>query len=435
MSVSSVPASVDLHSLDEDEVSIFTRPSLKDYDDKHTNDTRVRRCIITIFPPSPEPKWLHPETYFEPSELKQIKIWCGQFEKAKTGTLHAHIYLERQACRFQPLCQKFDNAVGKHCDIKKPRVCSSNQRNCAVNYVLNPNKRCIDTEPFTWDRNKHNVSFQAGLLKPKPTQSVDATTELIVNHILSKPIEWTWDQIVHENIESQLLLATCPWGKRFHNGRRASTTTRTIENVIIYYGASGTGKTTLALDYDAHEDEARQTRYFRRNPEDNGFWGAGRTAYCNQRIIHYEEFCGQEAFHRIKEVCDVGKTGPPVNIKNGGAILNHSTVLFSSNTHPAFWYQQLWEKDQNQFHPFWRRVTKLIFFPPLRPDGSKNIPTDLIPPYYVDQTEDWFAMQGEFSRALEHAKTHWPMADDDNFQKVGNVVCSKKAWINQNYNK
>ena len=168
----------------------------------------------------------------------------------------------------------------------------------------------------------------------------------------------------------------------------------TIPGVVIMYGAGGTGKTTMCISYDAASDlEPQNERYYRRNHEDGSFWGGGRTAYNGQRVIHFEEFSGQEPFSRVKEVCDIGKEGPAVNIKGSGTELNHTTVLFSSNIHPAGWYHNLWKLDPKQFHPFWRRVTKVLFFPAKRPDGALNIPDEDNEPYFIDQTDDWKHMR------------------------------------------
>lgn len=145
--------------------------------------------------------------------------------------------------------------------------------------------------------------------KAKPTKKEDVI-ENQRKHIESKPKHWTWDQILHEDDFSKTLLCTCSWGKKYHEGRHAEIARRTINNVIIMYGAGGTGKTTLAHSWDVRDDEDKQERYYRRNPDDGHFWGGGRSAYKGQRIIHLEEFCGQEQLSRLKELCDIGKEGP-----------------------------------------------------------------------------------------------------------------------------
>jgi hypothetical protein len=239
--------------------------------------------------------------------------------------------------------------------------------------------------------------------------------ELQRKYIETKPKSWTWNQIVHENEESKALLYSCSAGKKYHEGRHAETPRREIKNVVLMYGAGGTGKTTFAHKWDVQEDEDHSERYYRRNHEDGHFWGGGNTAYRGQRVIHMEEFCGQELFGRVKEICDVGKVGPSVAIKGSGVELNHDTVVITSNDHPAAWYRKKWAKDKKQFHPFWRRVTQVWFFPATRPDGTRNVPDSAngILPYYVDQSEEWRAMQGDYDACLTHAQEFWPLADTD----------------------
>ena len=61
-----------------------------------------------------------------------------------------------------------------------------------------------------------------------------------------------------------------------------------------------------------------------------------------------------------------------------------------------------------EFVPFWRRITKLWFFPPKKPDGTNNYPSPENPPYYIDQTEDWKKMEGDLIKAKHHGNTVWP---------------------------
>lgn len=387
---------------------------LDDYSQVSKTNNKISRAIVTLFPPNKDEKWLRPETYFT-NPRKLFGVWCGQFEGCPTtGNLHCHIYFERQktACpRFQMLRKAFGEVITKNCNIKKPRSCNNRQRQGAINYCLCGDKRLVGTESFVWEHCDISVEVREIVPVEKQTTKSDTTEDQRL-WIESKPRWWTWDEIVHEGEESKKLLATCTWGAKYHNGRYAEVRKRTINDVVILYGAGGTGKTTLAVKWDEKDDEHFFDRYYKRNPDDGVFWGGGRTAYKGQRVIHLEEFCGQEPFHRFKEITDLGKYGPPVNIKNGGLPLNHETVVVTSNFHPASWYYHLWEKDNRQFQPFWRRISRVCFFPELRPDGTLNAPTDEIEPYYIDQTEEWIHLGGDFNEAKKHAEKYWPLTED-----------------------
>jgi hypothetical protein len=373
-------------------------------------DTRLNRFILTFFPPDRNDKWLDPNTYFTNAN-QLFDLWVGQFEICpSTNNLHAHIYVE---CKrdTRPRFSKVNEAFRRYFErvqIKSSRRASTKQRQCAINYCMDPRKRAPDTECSSWAGNKFTPSFDEASAKGEESKKREEAERQRL-YIEGKPRMWTWDQIVHENEDSKQLLFTCSWGEKYHKGRMAEVKRRSIQEVIILYGAGGTGKTTMAGAWGANDDEDPRERYYRRNPDDGAFWGGGRTAYKGQRIIHYEEFTGQEAFSRLKEVCDIGKHGPPVNVKNGGAELNHEIVIFTSNVHPAGWFHNLWENDPKQFHPFWRRITKVWFYPSHRGDGTLNIPDEENPPYFIDQTAEFKEFGGDYDQCKKHAEKHWPL--------------------------
>jgi len=396
---------------DDTMVSISTPEELEEI----SRNDRLSRFIMTVWPPDTDVKWLRPQTYFD---VDRISVWCGQFEECPdTERLHAHLYVElkhRNRARFATVRSAIERATGKPGQIQAARCQSETQRQGAVNYVMKPGGRMYDTQVYIWPRNRINVAFKKEFAKAKQTKkSKQDVVEEIVEYIESKPKHWTWDQIVHENDTSKKLLAACSWGGKFHAGRHASSARRTIQNVIVFYGAGGTGKTTHALNHDVKVGEVKEERYYRRNADDGKFWGGGRTAYKGQRIIHLEEFCGQETAANFKEICDLEKEGPSVNIKNGGTDLNHETVIITSNHHPAAWYRKLFSEDKKQWTPICRRLTQVFFFPEKREDGELNIPDAEHPPFFIDQTADFLdrSMIQDYEVALEHASTHWPLPE------------------------
>lgn len=367
------------------------------------NNTKISRCIITIWPDVLDDDTLNPTHY----QLCGItKNWVGQFENCPTtGRLHAHLYVEFQRAerpRFHALKAKFD-AVGMACSIKRSSTSSNHQRQSAVNYCTDPAKRSPNSEVYKWSENTDDLFYKEN----RRAKAVGRKEQQRL-YIESKSIELSYDEILHEDDESKKLLFDCSWGAKYHKSRFVNIEKRTIKDVIIYYGAGGTGKTTMAR-------ELNEGSVYRRNYEDGSFWGGGNTAYKNEMTVHFEEFNGQEAFSKLKEICDVGANGPPVNVKNGGVNLNHECVVFTSNHHPAYWYGKLWEKHSFEFLPFWRRITKVYFFPELREDGTRNAPTEEIGPYYIDQTEDWIGMKGVYKSCLKAAESSWPESTEGAF--------------------
>ena len=388
-------------------------------------NNRVSHCIFTGFPDSHDPKWLLPDTYFTDTSI--LLNWCGQFESTKDNVLHFHVYMQfknKHRLRFNTLRSTLSLALGKGCNIKLPKHrVSEKSRACMVNYVLAPSKRAENTSEYIWPHSTKTLTFDAELFENRSTkkskQDVDEERRL---HIESKPKHWTWDQILHENEQSKQLLCTCSWGPKYHASRFAETPRRTIANVIILYGAGGTGKTTLAQKWDTRDDEDYFARYYKRNHDDGKFWGGGRTAYRGQRIIHLEEFCGQESCSLLKEICDIEKYGPSINIKNGGTELNHDTIIITSNHHPAAWYRHLWRDQPKQWMPVARRFTQVWFFPECRPDGSPNIPSSDTPPYSVDQSEEFATLVNNYQGALDHAANCWPIQEADTYDATTATV-------------
>lgn len=373
------------------------------------NKQRIGMGIITIFPPSTHPSWLDPNTYFD-DPSNELEKWCGKFETTKDGQVHAHIFFKflRQPDRrprFNTLRLLISDKIGKGCNIRRSTSHSQKSIQCAINYVLKPETAIADCPPYIW---KNSCAFSQKVWDER-TKTKDSQKAKVIEYLNSKPAHWPYAKVLHENEESQLLLADCGWARKFHEDRSQSVTRRTIQNVIIMYGAAGTGKTTLARNWDARDDEEYEIRYYRRNNADGDFWGGGRTAYRGQRIIHFDEFTGTEKFGNLKEWTSLNDYGPNVNVKNGGRELNHETVIFTSNVHPAGWYHGLWSRDEKQFPAFHRRITKVFFFPERRPDGTVNEPDADNEPYYIDQTESWVGMNRSYQACLDHAESCWPL--------------------------
>jgi hypothetical protein len=402
------PVQGDVPVIDEIEIADPTGSTVENVAKK------LSRGILTFFPPDMDTRWLNPSSFF-PNADELFNVWCGQFELApSTDELHVHIYFEFKTSmrmRFDAFRKNIQNAgITSTINVRASGRASENQRRCAVNYVLKPSKRAPNTEGSVW------AGCTVKGLSYDPTIDVKGEKkdqgELQRLHIESKPVSWTWDQIVHESEESKQLLCQCSWGPKYHSGRLTSDARRTIQEVIIMYGAGGTGKTTMAKAWGSDVQPEQSLRWYKRNYDDGHFFGGGATSYKGQSTLIYEEFEGQEPYSRLKEICDIGAEGPSVNIKNGGAILNHSTVIFTSNTHPAGFYKSLWEKDSKQFYPFNRRVTKVLFFPEFRLDGSPNTPDEDNPPYYQDQTEEWKSFGSDYNECVNHAQDVWPLREE-----------------------
>jgi len=160
----------------------------------HSTDSNPRskigRCIVTIFPPDKDVKWLNPVTYF-PVPENEISIWCGQFELAPTtDALHAHLYIEfvrepDKRPRFSKLRNIFTKFFESTVNIKRSKLASNTQRQCAVNYVLDESKRAPMTNNFIWDGCTETVGYCDVTKTNKTTKQTDTETQRL--WIESKP--------------------------------------------------------------------------------------------------------------------------------------------------------------------------------------------------------------------------------------------------------
>ncbi len=405
-----------------------------------TKNTKVVAAILTVWVTDTQAKYIAPESYVDDYKNRLV-VFAGQFELCPiTQKVHAHVYLEfHHKCRptWGSLRTTIRILSGSEGNVSLQRAGSPRARiparQGAINYVTDESKRhpgC--TSSSLWAPTFPDLKFDPNFKKERDvgketTKAKAPLPEDIRAYIETKPFWMTWDEILHENEESKKLLFMARWGKTYQEGRAVSQPRRKIKKIIAMYGRGGSGKTYQAIHYDQQEDEPEHVRYYRRNYSDGDFWGGGNTAYRGQRVIHLDEFGGQEKFSDFKEICDVGNQGKTVNVKNGGTNLNHETIVITSNIHPANWYRNVMTKDaEHQWLPFWRRITELRFFPEKRPDGTANIAGEGIEPYWIDQTDEWISLCSH-DVALKHANTHWPIGDDE--PKIWSYDAREGQWM------
>jgi|SaaInlStandDraft_1057018.scaffolds.fasta_scaffold10063_2 hypothetical protein len=384
---------------------------------------RITKALLTVFHDVVDASKIDPASYFGEDWSQRLKTWVAKWERCTTTSqLHAHIYLDMKSDQRIQINSLMDlvNPVSPRNNIKLPKYANIDCRKFMINYVLKPDTSEPGVEPYLWSVNKNeHFKFDQELWdqrkgKDKRTTAKDERDEKIIAFIESFPVWKSYDEILHTNLESKLLLAACGWSRKYHQSRLASEPRRTITEVVIMYGVGGSGKTTMAKNWNTGDvDEPEEYRYYRRNYDDGNFWGGGSTSYRGQRVIHFDEFNGQEKFSDFKEICDIGSQGKPINVKNSGAFLNHESVVLTSNVHPAYWYHNVWMKDKHMWSPFNRRVTTVLFFPELRPDGSRNEACSDKDYFYVDQTEE-FRNFTTWEMAIEHSETHWPFNTGSN---------------------
>jgi len=120
--------------------------------------------------------------------------------------------------------------------------------------------------------------------------------------------------------------------------------------VIVHYGATGTGKTYNALNMFETCYVATPNMYGQQQAWFNGYTG--------QAQVVIEEFRGQLRFGDLLVLLD--STPSKVNIKNGDAWWQAEQIVITSPVHPSQWYQSIDQKVEGSTAQLRRRISKVI---------------------------------------------------------------------------
>lgn len=134
-------------------------------------------------------------------------------------------------------------------------------------------------------------------------------------------------------------------------------------SVILYYGATGTGKTRKAY--------ADYPQLYRKLPDTRWFDG-----YTDNRVVLFDDFSGAASKLSLAYLLQLLDRYPiSVEIKGSYAPLLATTIIVTTNIHPRLWYDYSNREEQynalaRRFHEIWhfpadlppRKVTFLSFF-------------------------------------------------------------------------
>ncbi len=395
---------------------------------------KFRAFQITGFPDEQQPGYLTPEVYNWHRD--SIDNWGAQWETCPdTGTLHFHIFVKFAHQRsYQAIVDTVEEVLGKHPNVKPVKGSSATdgakQFYNSFDYCTKLSKRIEGTDA---------VTFGKPLVKPVPRGAKKSNHKFSQKQIDSNELvlrlyqEKTWSQMVCEHT---LLLQNNRGARAYydalHDQLVEAVPDRILEEVVIYWGAAGTGKSTLAkAPDDVKTRESIETpkefkkRVWVQGTDMGTFWGdkAGEKLTGAHEVILIDEMGPGHALtlNRFKELCNLGHYGTQVNIKNGNARMNPKKWVFTSNKDPRTWFKKDFTEagaGQANWNAFKRRVCTNVLdehgrqvvddngeakvkwnvfeFPLYKPDGTPNAPTNHEDMYYhEDHLEKDYPFQAE----------------------------------------
>lgn len=396
-----VASSVSSVSGDDDTTvpsTIVTQPTtlpinVETYSDALADNKRIYLVTFMGLPHEPPiAEYILPQTYFN---LSRVVRWAATCEICPTThRTHWHFFVHLKnatSCmRIKHIVTNKTHREGINVKIP-PNVRGHGMNNhirAMYFYCTKEDTRHPGTEPYVYGlpppeqvRSPSNRSS-----KKSSTLTVENKIDMILKH----PASASWASILHHDKNHQVALADAQWAKSFHLERKThameNVPRRTIQHVIVMAGHAGTGKTTLAKTGNFEGLSYNQNDIWMQSQALGQWFGNARTSnhYNNQRVIIIDEYHAGHpiTFTDFKTLANVGHAGEQVQVKFGNTTLNHEIVIFTTNENPWDWFRNMLLRSQANYDAFVRRITKYLYFPSHRPDGTVNEPSHPEGPFY-----------------------------------------------------
>lgn len=333
----------------------------------------------------------------------QLERLAGQYEIGTEGTAHVHLFAVFQSQKlFHQVVELARHEFGNHPNVKYVKSTKADIRR-AWEYVTKSETRdCPDDWVIRWNAPSLGSSSRSVATSATTnTRTVcgkrkgEEYYDLLYVRYPGMQIKDIFEATDRE--EDKILLATMPGNIKsnhaawLHNERTKNAVP--IKNVIILYGAAGTGKTewirrnlsTFDLDPELHT----KSIYYHSAP--CGKW----TNVGDEPIYVLDEFAGKRMeLDFLLQMSDVGKPAPTMQAKGSLRKPIYHTLVITSNYHPASWYRRAFTNNPARWTALARRVTKCLYFPELRPDGTRNA-------YHENSEEEAYEAYYEEERLLE----------------------------------
>ncbi len=208
----------------------------------------------------------------------------------------------------------------------------------------------------------------------------EAKDDEICRIIETFPVGTPWGKILHNNDHNKQLMRKATWAKAYHTSRPLDVELRTITDVVICFGASGSGKTHHVMSQWPNRTDV----WFQGRSK---WFGEGNRRYVNQAALVFDEygFENDVSLDQFKAITNLAWDGPDVEIKGGMIKLNHSHVYFTSQFHPLKWFKRVeFTRNKQNWRALARRFTSVRYYPDNRPDGRVNVGSAEEPGHFIE---------------------------------------------------
>lgn len=368
----------------------------------NNRNTRKTRWLITTFSFPNGYKPLNPNIF----TASQVTSFAGQYEICPTtNRIHAHIfvifkspgvtfahiqnkiriYFGDDRCQIKYIGATDDIRTFNYCSKERTRAEDMKELNC---YYNRPSRAAS-----TIRRHNSVSSARSARTTTTNTRPPKVTKQDLYDFLIAQP-DKGWYDIFHDTNTPQSIRMAM-WGssleKTWDTIRERVLPRNIIEQVIILYGAAGSGKTTYAKEFDEPSKTYTKCR-------STGKWFSG-IAFKHTTLI-VEEMDGRDiGIGTFLELTNLGHQAPTVEVKSSTVQGNWKNIIITSNRHPLTWYKQTFLAEPERWKAFARRITKCIYYPPTRDDGTPNRWTPETPAQFeeenlldIDATHGWMGI-------------------------------------------
>lgn len=338
-----------------------------------TETAQKRGWFITVSRIEGRPPKLDPSIFA--GDRPRVTSMAAQYEHFQHGGLHCHIFVMFDfSVRFGWVKRKLHSAFGH--EFFQIKFIQPEDYAATFDYCSKMRTRANELTHLAtfYNRPEFRAGRRTGTVTSRSTSrstSTGTTSRSKANNnkarilaFLMEDVHKTyWEHYERADEDLKLLMSTHVLRTTWNQIRATQIVIpdRKIEEVIILYGAAGAGKTHYAKTFP--------NAYVKNRSSGKWFPGIKR----EHETLVIEEMDGRDInLNMLLELCNLGYDGPIVEKKCDCLETNYKRVVITSNRHPLTWYKEGYLRAPEMWVAFARRVTKCIYYPLRKQDGSHN---------------------------------------------------------------